>query len=94
MVFGQKIRENGAADGFNGSKAQLPGELRGICHSVFGLSQIPHDGRGVFIENLSLMGQGGLLSNAVKEMDSQLLFQLLDLNGDSCLRVSQLPGGF
>ena len=40
------------------------------------------------------MGQGGLLSNAVKEMDSQLLFQLLDLNGDSCLRVSQLPGGF
>ena len=32
VVFGQKIRENGAADGFNGSKAQLPGELLSLIH--------------------------------------------------------------
>ena len=57
-----------------------------------GMFQLLHDGDSVFIEQGSLVGQGGLFADAVKEMDVQLLLQLFDLNGDSCLGITQLLG--
>ena len=85
MVFGQKLWKNGTAYGFNGSKAQLAGQLHRICHGVFRLGQIPHDGRGVAVKYLSLVGERRLLADTVKEMDAKFPLQLLDLNGDGGL---------
>ena len=38
------------------------------------------------------MRQGNLFSDPVKKMDTKLLLQLLDLNGDGGLGVSQMSG--
>ena len=39
------------------------------------------------------MGQGNLFSDAVKQVNAQLIFELLDLDGDRGLRVAKLLCG-
>ena len=67
-------------------------ELLAIARAGAGVNNIPVDACSE--EGIVVFNTPGANANAVKEMDSQLLLQLLDLNGDSCLRVSQLPGGY
>ena len=82
MVFPEKLREYGGANGFDGSQAQAAGKLGYMGDCILCVFQLLHDRDSVFVEQGSLVGQGGLLADAVKEMDVQLLLQLLNLNGD------------
>lgn len=68
-----KIREDGGADGFDGPDGQGPGQLLAFGHCGPGAGDLPHDGGGMVIEDHALMGQDGLFSDAVKQMDPQLL---------------------
>lgn len=43
----------------------------------------------MLIKNGPLVCQNGLLANPVKQMDTQLLLKLLDLNGDGGLGVAK-----
>ena len=90
----QKRREDGGADGFDGADGEDTGQFFGFSDGGLGTCQVFHDGGRVFIENGALMGQQCLFSDAVKKMDSQFIFQVLDLDGDSGLGVAERLSGF
>ena len=48
----------------------------------------------MLINNGPLVCQNGLLANPVKQVDSQLLLQLLELDGDGSLGVAKGDGGW
>lgn len=64
------------------------------AHRVFGAGKVSQDAAGVGIKHHTLMGEGDLFANAVKQMYLQLPFQIVDLYGDCCLRITQLMRSF
>ena len=81
--------ENGSADGLDCTDCQRSCQIGGLGDSSFGAGQFLHNRRGIFIKNHALSGQRGLFADPVKQIGIQLLLEILDLNCDGGLGISQ-----
>ena len=68
-------------------------QFLGLRDGRGGAGNLLHNRNGVAVEALSLMGQDGLFPDPVKEVDPQLVFQLLDLDRYGGLGIAKGLGG-
>ena len=65
--------------------------VSGDC--VFCIGDGPEDRDRIVIEDLSVVGQDGLFSQPVEEVDAEFLLELFDLDGDGGLGIAECLGG-